>query len=68
MIHLASDPNASRAGWRPTAAQGGKDTPLDARRSKAGHAWPFLSREAQRPQAKDTPTDTPTPTRSDSGS
>lgn len=60
MIHLASDPNASRQGWRPTANDG-KDAP---QRRRSGHAWPFLSREASRPAAPDAPKDK----RSDSGS
>lgn len=55
MIHLASDPNASRTGWRPAAAQGDKNPPKDAR-SRSGHAWPFLSRHVQQPQPKNNPT------------
>ncbi len=54
MIQLANDPNASRNGWRP-AAQDGKPAALDARRSRPGHAWPFLSRYAARPAPQDGP-------------
>lgn len=56
MIHLATDPNASRLNWRPAAAEG-KDNPLAPRRS--GHAWPFISRHSERSasqqEAKRTP-------------
>ena len=48
MIQLANDPNASRA-LRPTASEGKAGSPDDARRSRTGHAWPFLSRYAERP-------------------
>ena len=43
MIQLANEPTASRTSYRP-AANDGKAAPLDARRSRVGHAWPFLSR------------------------
>ena len=46
MIQLATDPNASRLNWRPAAAEA-KDNPL-ARRNRSGHAWPFISRHAER--------------------
>ena len=47
MIQLATDPNASRSNWRPAAAEA-RDNPL-ARRNRNGHAWPFISRHAERP-------------------
>jgi hypothetical protein len=49
MIQLANDPNASRSFLRtaPAAARGGSETAV--RRGRPGHAWPFLSRYAERP-------------------
>ena len=47
MIQLATDPNASRLNWRPAAADA-KDDPAAARRVRSGHAWPFISRHAER--------------------
>jgi hypothetical protein len=52
MIQLATDPNASRLNWRPAAADG-KENPLDARRARSGHAWPFISRHAERPATQE---------------
>ncbi|MGZ5180325.1 MAG: hypothetical protein ACXWC6_02385 [Ramlibacter sp.] len=51
MIQLANDPNASRMSWRPNA-QGDKlsSTEEQARRRRTGHAWPFLSPHANRPE------------------
>lgn len=49
MIQLATDPNASRSNWRPTAAEA-KESTL-ARRNRSGHAWPFISRHAERAAA-----------------
>lgn len=48
MIQLATDPNASRSNWRPAAAEA-KDNTLASRRSRSGHAWPFIVRHAERP-------------------
>jgi hypothetical protein len=48
MIQLATDPNASRAHWGPTAAEV-KDKNLAARRLRNGHAWPFIARHGERP-------------------
>lgn len=52
MIQLATDPKASRTGWRATPAE-------EARRASAprrsGRSWPFLSNVGERPQAPDTP-------------
>jgi hypothetical protein len=48
MIHLANDPNASRMAHRP-ALNDGKGRGFDHPRSRAGHAWPFLSHYAGRP-------------------
>lgn len=63
MIQLANDPNASRMSWRPNA-QGEKSSGEQQRRRKPGHAWPFLSPHANRPER---PAATPTPS-NDSGS
>jgi hypothetical protein len=46
MIQLATDPNAHRLNWRPAAADG-KESSV-ARRARSGHAWPFISRPAER--------------------
>jgi len=46
MIQLATDPNASRLNWRPAAADGKES--FVARRARSGHAWPFISRPAER--------------------
>lgn len=51
MIQLASDPNASRTGWRPAQAQG-KAASLEAPRTR-GHAWPFISRHGEKPAAEE---------------
>lgn len=63
MIQLATDPNASRSNWRPSAAQS-RDSTL-ARRPRSGHAWPFIARNAERVAAPQDPKRTPD---SDSGS
>jgi hypothetical protein len=63
MIQLATDPNASRLNWRPAAADG-KESSM-ARRSRSGHAWPFISRPAERAAAPQEPKRTPN---SESGS
>jgi hypothetical protein len=47
MIERANDPNGSRPAWRPSAAA--KDGPATPGRTRAAHAWPFLSKPAQRP-------------------
>ena len=51
MIQLANDPNASRMSWRPSA-QGNKpgSTGEQQMRRRSGHAWPFLSPHANRPE------------------
>lgn len=48
MIQLATDPSASRTSYRPAPSES-KGSPLDARRGRTGHAWPFISRYAVRP-------------------
>ena len=54
MIQLASDPNASRATWRPVPAEA-KDNALAGRRPRTGHAWPFMTRYAeQAPSSQET--------------
>jgi hypothetical protein len=52
MIQLATDPRASRTDWR--AAPGdARNLPADERRApRASHAWPFISRTAERPAAQ----------------
>jgi hypothetical protein len=67
MIQLANDPNASRTGWRPAAAQGGKDHPIDAKRPRA-HAWPFLSREVDRDPSRSPGKESNSPSRAENGS
>lgn len=54
MIQRASDPNASRMNWRPSAP-GGKEGGPEPRRIRSGHAWPFLSKDIQRPAAQGAP-------------
>ncbi len=50
MIQLASDPNASRPGFRPSNEEAeGKARAFQAQRGRSGHAWPFLSRPSERP-------------------
>ena len=49
MIQLASEATASRTSYRPVQSESTR-APVDARRSRTGHAWPFLSRYAVRPQ------------------
>jgi hypothetical protein len=46
MIQLGANPSASRLNWRP-AADDGKETSV-VRRARSGHAWPFISRHAER--------------------
>ena len=52
MIQLSSDPNASRTSFRP---QEGQEKAQAAQRRRSGHAWPFPSRYAARPQQEDKP-------------
>lgn len=47
MIQLATDPHGSRTNWRPAAAEA-KDESQSPRRSRSGHAWPFISRHVER--------------------
>ena len=50
MIQLATDPTASRTSYRHAPGDDeSKAEAFDARRSRSGHAWPFLSRYADRP-------------------
>lgn len=63
MIQLANDPNANRAGWR-AAPSGAKAGEIEGQRQRPGHAWPFLSRYAERPAAQRSPK----PAANDSGS
>jgi hypothetical protein len=63
MIQLATDPNASR-NWRPAAAEAKEATLAGNRRPRSGHAWPFISRYAERASTPQEPKRTP----SDSGS
>jgi hypothetical protein len=48
MIHLATDPNAGRMDYRPTAAND-KASASTPKRLRGGHAWPFLSRPVNPP-------------------
>jgi hypothetical protein len=48
MIQLASDPTASRVNRRPAPAES-KEMSLAARSGRSGHAWPFISRYAEKP-------------------
>jgi len=48
MIQLATEATASRTSYRPAQSES-KGATVDARRSRTGHAWPFLSRYAVRP-------------------
>lgn len=52
MIHLASDPTASRMNWQPTSAEGKGQSP-QAQRARSGHAWPFISRQADKPAGQE---------------
>ena len=64
MIQRASDPNASRMmNWRVSPV-GGRDAGPAIVRGRTARAWPFLSKEVQRPAAQDAPK----PPRNDSGS
>lgn len=50
MIQLASDPTASR-NWRPSQAEG-KGEPRQPRPGRNVHAWPFISRQGDKPLAQ----------------
>lgn len=63
MIQHANDPQANRAGWRPSPA--GAQVAAAQRPARSGHAWPFLSRHPERPVAPRSPN---RPAASDSGS
>ena len=66
MIQLATDPNASRTGFRAATGdeEEGKTQSFEARRARSGHAWPFPSRYAAGPARKDSQK----PSASDAGS
>ena len=53
MIQLATDPNASRMGYRPAPAseKPGASAP---RRLRGGHAWPFLSSPVNQPVPRES--------------
>ena len=52
MIQLATDPNASRKDWRPAAPGEARGFAAEEGRvPRSGHAWPFISRQAERPAA-----------------
>lgn len=57
MIQLATDPKAARSTWRPAAD--GKDSTLSERRPRSGHAWPFIARFGDAPQAQQETKRTP---------
>jgi hypothetical protein len=48
MIQLATETSAARLGWPPAAAAPQEANPL-ARKGRSGHAWPFISRQPERP-------------------
>ncbi len=48
MIQLATDPEASRSNWRPQVGDS-KGEQAHPTRKRSGHAWPFISRQAERP-------------------
>ena len=48
MIQLATEPTARRVSYRPVASDG-KGSTHETQRGRSGHAWPFLSRYAERP-------------------
>jgi len=52
MIQLASDPNASRTGFRPGPAEA-KSVSTESRRGRSGHAWPFISRHGEKPAVQE---------------
>lgn len=54
MIQLASDPNASRTPWRPVPSEV-KAAGLESAPGRSGHAWPFISRHADKPAAQQPP-------------
>ncbi|MBC5785574.1 hypothetical protein H8N03_21720 [Ramlibacter sp. USB13] len=66
MIQLATDPNASRSNWRPAASEA-KDNTLAGRRSRSGHAWPFIAQMYVEPTTPSSQAPKRTPT-SESGS
>lgn len=45
MIQLATDPTASRTSYRPQVDGGKAQAAASTQRARAGHAWPFLSRQ-----------------------
>ncbi len=49
MIQLATDPAASRNHVRLSKEAEGKAQAYSTQRGRSGHAWPFLSRPAERP-------------------
>ena len=63
MIQLATDPNAGKMSYQPSQDEG-KARAFEAQRGRSGHAWPFLSRQSDRPARQDAQK----PTFSDNGS
>lgn len=60
MIQLATDPTASRMSYRPVQSEDeAKEPSFESRRGRTGHAWPFLSRYAARPVAREEPQKNP---------
>lgn len=54
MIQRASDPNASRMNWRVSPV-GSREGAPEVLRARTARAWPFLSKEVQRPAAQGAP-------------
>jgi hypothetical protein len=52
MIQLATAPNPSRMGM-PPAANDDRAHAFEFKRSRTGHAWPFISRLASPPPRRD---------------
>ena len=54
MIQLATDPTASRVNYRPAQGDEGKAHASQPQRGRSTHAWPFLSRQFDRPARQDS--------------
>jgi hypothetical protein len=55
MIQLATDPTASRMGYRPAQREEQpKASTFETKRGRTGHAWPFLSRYATQPAGQNS--------------
>lgn len=59
MIQLASDPNASRTNWQASQADERAAALTTELAGARRHAWPFISRHADKPAAPATQRKTP---------